>query len=39
LIQQCIFSKAAERGGQLAPDFEKIDSGSIQNRSMIAIGG
>jgi cyclic pyranopterin phosphate synthase len=39
MIQQCITSKAAERGGQFGPDFEKVDSASIQNRSMIAIGG
>jgi GTP 3',8-cyclase len=39
MIQQCITSKAAERGGQFDPDFEKVDSASIQNRSMIAIGG
>ncbi len=39
MIQQCISNKAAERGGQFDPDFEKVDSASIQNRSMIAIGG
>ncbi|NMN37401.1 MULTISPECIES: GTP 3',8-cyclase MoaA [unclassified Pedobacter] len=39
LIQATIWSKKKALGGQLAGDFEKIDATTIQNRSMITIGG
>jgi cyclic pyranopterin phosphate synthase len=39
LIQSAIWSKKQALGGQLASDFEKIDARTIQNRSMITIGG
>ncbi|MEY3242052.1 MAG: hypothetical protein RIR11_3491 [Bacteroidota bacterium] len=40
LIQSCILSKAKELGGQFtATNFEQIISESIDNRSMITIGG
>ncbi len=39
LIQSAIWSKKQALGGQLASDFEKIDATTIQNRSMITIGG
>lgn len=39
LILQNVHGKAAERGGQFVTDFEQLQSGSIHNRSMIAIGG
>lgn len=39
LIQSAIWSKKKSLGGQLASDFEKIDATTIQNRSMITIGG
>ena len=39
LIHQCIGKKAKELGGQLLPDFEKLQAESITNRSMISIGG
>jgi cyclic pyranopterin phosphate synthase len=38
-IQSAIWSKKQALGGQLASDFEKIDATTIQNRSMITIGG
>ncbi|WP_293789218.1 GTP 3',8-cyclase MoaA [uncultured Pedobacter sp.] len=39
LIQSAIWSKKKTLGGQLVSDFEKIDVTTIQNRSMITIGG
>ena len=39
LILQNVHGKAAEQGGQFVTDFEQLQSGSIHNRSMIAIGG
>jgi cyclic pyranopterin phosphate synthase len=39
LILESIGSKAKELGGQFTKDFEKIDTGGLQNRSMISIGG
>ncbi|MNK48368.1 Cyclic pyranopterin monophosphate synthase [compost metagenome] len=39
LIEASIWSKKKALGGQLVPDFEKIDAATIQNRSMITIGG
>ncbi len=39
LIQQSIYAKAKELGGQFTPDFEHIHADDINNRSMITIGG
>jgi len=39
LIQYCLDLKEKALGGQLLPDYEKIDAGALKNRSMIAIGG
>lgn len=39
LIQSCIWSKKKELGGQLGEHFKQLDADSIQNRSMITIGG
>ncbi len=39
LIKACIAAKAAERGGQFTEDYTHTDPLSLQNRSMIAIGG
>lgn len=39
LIQASIWSKKKELGGQLGAHFENLDAGSINNRSMITIGG
>lgn len=39
LIRECIWNKAAERGGQFGIDFNSTDPLKIENRSMIAIGG
>jgi GTP 3',8-cyclase len=39
LIQQSIWSKAKELGGQFTTDFEHLQADSIDNRSMITIGG
>ncbi len=39
LIHSAIWSKKKALGGQLVSDFEKIDATTIQNRSMITIGG
>lgn len=39
LIHASIQSKAKELGGQFSSTFEMLDAASIQNRSMIAIGG
>lgn len=39
LIQESIFSKAKELGGQFTKDFEKIHTEDLNNRSMISIGG
>jgi cyclic pyranopterin phosphate synthase len=39
LIEQSIQSKAKELGGQFTKDFEHLKADSINNRSMITIGG
>ena len=39
LIQESIYSKAKELGGQFTKDFEKIHTEDLNNRSMISIGG
>jgi cyclic pyranopterin phosphate synthase len=39
LIEQSILSKSKELGGQFTKDFEHIKADSINNRSMITIGG
>lgn len=39
LIKQCIMDKYAERGGQFTDDYTKLNALTIENRSMIAIGG
>ena len=39
LIQASIQSKKKELGGQMVPNFEELDANSINNRSMITIGG
>lgn len=39
LIQENIRSKAQKLGGQLATNFEHIDTDFLKNRSMITIGG
>lgn len=39
LILQNVHGKAAERGGQFVTNFEQLQSDTIHNRSMIAIGG
>jgi GTP 3',8-cyclase len=39
LILESIQSKAKELGGQFTKDFENIHTETLQNRSMIAIGG
>jgi cyclic pyranopterin phosphate synthase len=39
LIEQSIRSKARELGGQFTKDFEHLKAESINNRSMITIGG
>lgn len=39
LIKNTIWNKKKEMGGQLTTDTEKLDVGTIQNRSMISIGG
>ena len=39
LIQASIWSKKKELGGQMVPNFEKLDANAINNRSMITIGG
>lgn len=39
LIRECILQKAEALGGQFTPDFSHIETQTIQNRSMIAIGG
>ncbi|MGM9478990.1 GTP 3',8-cyclase MoaA [Pedobacter sp. GSP4] len=39
LIEANIWSKKKALGGQLLPDFEQIDAATINNRSMITIGG
>jgi GTP 3',8-cyclase len=39
LIHQNIMSKAKELGGQFSGAFENIDTTTIENRSMITIGG
>lgn len=39
LIEQNIRAKAKELGGQFTKDFEHLKADSIDNRSMIAIGG
>lgn len=39
LIKQSITYKAAERGGQFTKDYTTLNASTIENRSMIAIGG
>ncbi|TWI00595.1 cyclic pyranopterin phosphate synthase [Flavobacterium tiangeerense] len=39
LIQETILAKAKELGGQFSGAFETIDTATIDNRSMITIGG
>lgn len=39
LIKECVWAKAAERGGQFTEDYTHTDPLHIENRSMIAIGG
>jgi GTP 3',8-cyclase len=39
IIQQSILSKHKELGGQFSKQFELIDTKTLHNRSMIAIGG
>lgn len=39
IIQAAITDKKKERGGQFEPDYKKIDPFTIENRSMVAIGG
>jgi cyclic pyranopterin phosphate synthase len=39
LIKACVWAKAAERGGQFTEGYTHTDPLSIENRSMIAIGG
>lgn len=39
IIEQCLWHKEAERGGQFMPHFETMNAQTMQNRSMIAIGG
>ena len=39
LIQQSIYDKAKELGGQFTKDFENVHAEEIHNRSMITIGG
>lgn len=39
LIEDSIFKKHKELGGQFSNDFEKINAELLHNRSMIAIGG
>ena len=39
LIQQSIYDKAKELGGQFTKDFENVHAEEINNRSMITIGG
>jgi GTP 3',8-cyclase len=39
IIKKSLSEKAYERGGQFLQDFEKMEPSSIQNRSMINIGG
>jgi cyclic pyranopterin phosphate synthase len=39
LIEENIRNKAKELGGQFTKDFEHLNAGSINNRSMITIGG
>lgn len=39
LIRECVRAKSKALGGQLNENFEEIDAGALQNRSMISIGG
>lgn len=39
IIQQCVWQKKAARGGQMMGDLANISAASIENRSMISIGG
>lgn len=39
LIRANVRAKERELGGQMTPDFEITDAGTVVNRSMIAIGG
>lgn len=38
-IQTCLMEKKERLGGQLNPDFHRLDPQTLQNRSMIQIGG
>ncbi len=39
IIQQCVWQKKEARGGQMMGDLANISATSIENRSMISIGG
>lgn len=39
IIQQCVWQKKAARGGQMMGDLANISAETIENRSMISIGG
>ena len=39
IIQQCVWRKNAARGGQMLGDLSQISEDTIDNRSMISIGG
>ena len=39
IIQQCVLRKNAARGGQMLGDLSQISGDTIDNRSMISIGG
>ena len=39
IIQQCVWQKKEARGGQMMGDLANISAASIENRSMISIGG
>jgi cyclic pyranopterin phosphate synthase len=39
IIQQCVWRKNAARGGQMLGDLSQISGDTIDNRSMISIGG
>lgn len=39
IIERNVLSKAERLGGQFGADYTKLDGGSIENRSMISIGG
>ena len=39
MIHQCVWSKKAERGGQISDSLSDQEAAAIENRSMITIGG